>query len=127
MQRLRNIYLAFPYEADFVKRFKDELGTKLSGSIFQILQKEKDVQEEGKANEKFLDFDTLEYGTVQTYYSGLEAVIGMPSIKIKEAMKREHLKGPDYDRYFTAPNTNVETTSAIEWHFVANPHKMDIA
>lgn len=129
MQRLRNIYLAFPDEADFVKRFKDELGTKLSSSIFQMLQKEfheeKYVQNETKANEKFLDFDTLDYGQVQTYYSGLEAVIGMPSIKLKDAMEREHLEGPDNDRYFTAPNTNVETTSAIEWYFVSKPHELN--
>ncbi|GFH52597.1 hypothetical protein CTEN210_09073 [Chaetoceros tenuissimus] len=129
MQRLRNIYLAFPDEANFAERFKIELGTKLSRTIFQMLQKEfdpqEDVQDESKTNEKFLDFDTLEYGSVQTYYSGLEAVIGMPSIKLKEAMKREHLEGLDHGRYFTAPNTNVETTSAIEWNFVVNPHELD--
>ena len=62
----------------------------------------------------------LEFGSVDTYYSGLEALLGPPAMDPADAMRREFCEGPDADNIFTTSN-GITTTSRAEYEFVAQP------
>lgn len=64
---------------------------------------------------------TLSFGGMDTFFGGLEKLLGSPSSNLVEAMKREHCGMLDSELWFTTPNYSVETTSQIEWYFVADP------
>ena len=63
----------------------------------------------------------LEYGSLNTFYSGLEGLVGSPSSKVTKAMEREHTAASDSHREFTTSNYDLRTTSGVEWAFVATP------
>ena len=64
----------------------------------------------------------LEYSDLSTFFGGLEAKIGAPDPKIREAMAAEHTAaGGDRHEEFTTGNYELRTTSATEWAFVATP------
>ena len=62
----------------------------------------------------------LEFGSVDTYYSGLEALLGPPAMDPADAMRREFCEGADADNVFTTSN-GITTTSREEYEFVAHP------
>ena len=64
---------------------------------------------------------TLAYGGLDTFFGGLERLLGPPSAQLKEAMRREHCLSADSHSHFYSPNYGVNTTSEIEWHFVDDP------
>ena len=63
----------------------------------------------------------LSFGSLETYYGGLEALIGPPNPKLAAALKAEHCDAADSSEAFTTPNYSVTTTSATEYYFVADP------
>ena len=64
---------------------------------------------------------TLAYGGMDTFFGGLERLLGPPSPNLQEAMRREHCASADSKEYFTSANYGVTTTSQIEWLFVVEP------
>ena len=71
---------------------------------------------------KFAGSIELEYSGLDTFFGGLEGVVGPPDPKVLEGMRREHLQGPGTESTdpFTTPNYGVETTSEVEWSYVAD-------
>ena len=71
---------------------------------------------------KFVGAIELEYSGLDTFFGGLEGVVGPPDPKVLEGMRREHEQGPGTEATdpFTTPNYGVETTSQVEWSYVAD-------
>jgi hypothetical protein len=63
----------------------------------------------------------LAYGDLNTFFGGLEAVVGAPLPRVRETMATEHTQQPDSRLEFTTKNYVVTTTSETEWKFVAEP------
>ena len=63
----------------------------------------------------------LAYSDMNTFFGGLEAIVGAPLPRVREAMAAEHTQQCDSDLEFTAENYGTTTTSAKEWAFVAEP------
>ena len=77
----------------------------------------------GEMQDKFSQ-DTkgiLEYGSLNSFYGGLEAKIGSPSPKVMEMMAEEHTARGYSTRTFTTINYDVATSSAVEWQFTTTP------
>ena len=68
---------------------------------------------------------TLAYGGLDTFFGGLERLLGPPSAQLAEAMRREHCASEDSKEIFLSDNYGVRTTSNIEWEFVRNPEGED--
>lgn len=64
---------------------------------------------------------TLAYGGMDTFFGGLERLLGPPSPNLLDAMQREHCASADSKEYFTSANYGVTTTSQVEWFFVVDP------
>ena len=64
---------------------------------------------------------TLSYGDLSTFFGGLEAKVGTPEARIRDAMEREHTAEKDAQAPFTTPNYALTTTPEQEWRFVAEP------
>ena len=60
-------------------------------------------------------------GGLETFFGGLEGLIGTPNPKLKESMEREHTSSSDSLTEFYASNYGTATTSALEWLFVVDP------
>ena len=63
----------------------------------------------------------LAYGGIDTFFNGLEGLIGPPSPQLSEAMAREHCASVDSVAQFTTGNYGVTTTSEREYWFVVDP------
>ena len=71
---------------------------------------------------KFAGAVALSYSGLDTFFGGLEGIVGSPNPKVLDGMRDDHLKGPGTESsdVFTTSNYGVETQSRIEWHFVAS-------
>ena len=69
------------------------------------------------------DAFTLQFGSLNTFFGGLEAKIGPPNRNIGQAMERDHLHSEDSSDEFTTSNYMMTTTPQIEWWFVAAPDR----
>ena len=69
---------------------------------------------------KFAGALELSYSGLDTFFGGLEGIVGSPNPKIKEGMEHEHTRGPSTESkdWFTTGNYSVTTTSEVEWAFV---------
>ena len=63
----------------------------------------------------------LEYGSLNVFFGGLEALVGSPNPHILETMSEEHTGRVDSTREFTTSNYGLRTNSMTEWAFVATP------
>ena len=63
----------------------------------------------------------LHYAGLNTFFGGLEGVIGLPSPDVKATMKAEHTASADSKVDFETTNYYVTTTSETEWKFVVEP------
>ena len=63
----------------------------------------------------------MTFGGLDTYFAGLEGLVGPPSANILSAMSQEHCCGPDAKAVFETKNYEIETTSEVEWWFVHDP------
>jgi len=66
--------------------------------------------------------ETLVYGPINLFFSGLEGLVGAPHPMVQHGMKSEHCTAVDSDEEFVTSNYKTRTTSKIEWHFVAEPN-----
>ena len=66
---------------------------------------------------------TLHYESLDSYFLGLDAYVGLPNPNLLVAMEREHCFAPDSEYEFTTPNYGITTKSLIEWWFVFDPEK----
>ena len=64
---------------------------------------------------------TMSYGGLDTFFGGLEGLIGAPNPKLRESMKRDHCDSIDSQAEFHAGNYGTTTTSEIEYYFVVDP------
>ena len=71
---------------------------------------------------KFAGAVALSYSTLDTFFGGLEGIVGSPNPKVLEGIRNDHLKGPGTESsdVFTTSNYGVETQTRIEWHFVVS-------
>ena len=72
---------------------------------------------------KFAGAIELSYSGLDTFFGGLEGIVGSPSPKVFEGMENDHLHGPGSESHdtFVTGNYGVETCSKVEWQFVAEP------
>ena len=63
----------------------------------------------------------LEYGSLSTFFGGLEGLVGTPSHSVMSTMGEEHTARPDSKLEILTSNYGLRTTSIIEWGFVATP------
>ena len=63
---------------------------------------------------------TLAYGALSTFFGGLEAILGAPSMQVLQGMEREHCGMDDADAWFKTSN-GMHTTSRVEFEFVTRP------
>ena len=64
----------------------------------------------------------MSFGSLESFFGGLEALIGPPTLvngSVMNSMELEH-NGDDANTDFTSSN-GVTSTSSLEWQFVANP------
>jgi Ran GTPase-activating protein (RanGAP) involved in mRNA processing and transport len=61
------------------------------------------------------------FASLEEFYQGPEALLGMPNPRVFEGMKTEHCNRLNASRTFTAPNYNVETFPKQEWEIVVSP------
>jgi len=120
---------------EFVKGLKSReqvaqlLGTRafLATVVDMVWNEVRTLQSVGAATSKNLESKfagavALSYSTLDTFFGGLEGIVGSPNPKVLEGIRNDHLKGPGTESsdVFTTSNYGVETQSRIEWHFVAS-------
>ena len=69
---------------------------------------------------KFAGSVEMSYSGLDTFFAGLEGVVGAPDPNLREAMENEHTQGHESTKEFTTGNYGVTTTSAKEWAFVVD-------
>ena len=71
---------------------------------------------------KFAGALELTYSGLDTFFGGLEGIVGSPNPKVLEGMEHEHTRGPSTESkdWFITGNYHVRTTSEIEWAFVVD-------
>eukprot|EP00966_Prymnesium_polylepis_P181175 4196501-Prymnesium_polylepis.2 len=69
---------------------------------------------------KFAGAVELSYSGLDTFFGGLEGVVGSPNPKLFEAMAAEHTNGPGTESsdQFVTNNYGVQTCSKAEWLYV---------
>ena len=66
---------------------------------------------------------TLQLGTIDQFYGGLEGIVGIPNPHFDQGMEYDHCGKDDSARPFEMPNHKAQTTSTVEWRFVHDPEK----
>ena len=92
---------------------------------FQELQQAEAVTA-GEMHDKFALDDRsfeLQLGGLDTFYGGLEGIVGPPKPQVDLGMQQDHLEMQDSFIPFDMPNRKMTTTSATEWRFVASPEE----
>ena len=99
----------------------------LDGIISRLWVEVKTLQQAGAATatelqSKFAGAIELQYAGLDTFFGGLEGLIGAPNPKLEEGMAEEHLSGPATESIdtFVTGNYGVETCSKVEWLFVVD-------
>lgn len=72
---------------------------------------------------KFQMESELKYGTLDDFYAGLEAAVGLPNTDLEDAIKREHAEREDSHELFETTNYGMRTSSEIEHYFVVDPER----
>ena len=80
----------------------------------------------GELASKFAGSIEMSYSGLEMFFSGLERVVGAPDPQLLDAMRREHMEGPDAHA-FTTGNYGVTTTSPVEYAFVVDEAMPDAA
>ena len=69
---------------------------------------------------------TMSFGGMDSFFGGLEGLVGPPLPQLHEAMRREHCMSADSHLQFRSLNYGVQTTSNIEWLFVSSPDEASL-
>jgi hypothetical protein len=75
---------------------------------------------------KFAGGMQLSFSGLDTFFGGLESLVGAPAPKVREAMQAEHTDRVDSDAPFESDNYGVKTSSKEEWWFVVEPSKQKL-
>ena len=70
---------------------------------------------------KFAGALEMSYAGLDTFFDGLEGVVGGPAPKLLGAMREEHCNRADSNQEFVTDNYGVRTTSKTEFLFVYDP------
>lgn len=70
---------------------------------------------------KFAGAIELSYSGLDTFFGGLEGLVGPPKADVMSGMIQDHTKGIDCNEFFVTGNYGVKTTSETEWLFVVDP------
>ena len=109
-----------------IHEFVPQLREALSCSLKKLRSSKIDPKDEHELmNSKFVLDGAFEgrFATLDDFYRGPEALIGVPNPRIALGMNAEHCQRSNADVYFTADNYNVTTSPRIEWEFVNRPKK----
>ena len=100
-------------------------GPMVEAMIDLVWQKVETLQSAGAATNseiqsKFVGAIELSYSGLDTFFGGLEGVIGAPSPKLLEAMAADHTigHGTESTDEFETSNYGIRTTSKVEWMLV---------
>ena len=76
----------------------------------------------GELHGKFVEAGgfEIEFGTLATFFGGLESVVGSPSPRVRAEMEAEHCARADSAAPFIVDNYLITTCSRIEWCFVVD-------
>lgn len=107
-----------------------DVGGRLVASIAESLWNAMGPLRDGGAltaeslHEKFVQKENsyeLEYGTLESFFGGLERMLGPPNTNLMSAMTREHTQSANSEKPFSASNYHTETCPLYEWWFVTDP------
>ena len=72
---------------------------------------------------KFAGSIELSYDGLDSFFGGLEGVVGPPNPKLLKAMTAEHMEGQGAESTdeFVTGNYGIRTSSKVEWLFVCDP------
>ena len=76
---------------DLLRSVGGELASDVRDGITELLRQDEHTAKEW--NDKWVaskDCFTIDYGSLDTYYGGLEALIGLPDVRIHQTMLEEH-------------------------------------
>ena len=111
-KRLRKLLRA---DGDLIKQLADDLYAGL------LAFSKQEAATGLELHEKFVSVPAnqeLKYGSLNTFFEGLDGVVGPPMPNLYQAMAAEHCDAHDSDEKFTTNNYGITTTSRIEWSFV---------
>ena len=99
----------------------------MDGIIDRVWAEVQSLQKAGAATSadiqsKFAGAIEMSYSGLDTFFGGLEGVIGPPNPKLFDGMAGDHCNGRDSessDESITG-NYGIRTTSRAEWHFVVD-------
>ena len=100
----------------------EKLSRCLADALAQLQQQETATAEE--LQDKFMldgNAFTLQLGGIETFYGGLEGIVGAPETHVEAGMVSDHCRQADSSEPWGMPNYKTTTTSKVEWLFVANP------
>ena len=86
-----------------------ELATAICDASEELVTSKSNVRRERPPNDRFQQgpYLKLSYGSIGTFYGGLEAKLGAPDPSVAQAIRREHLEKDDSNNQFTAPNYGI--------------------
>lgn len=68
---------------------------------------------------KFAGAIELSYQGLDSFFHGLEGIIGPPDPRLRHGMTNEHMSGTESDDEFTTANYGVTTTSKVRGAVIA--------
>jgi hypothetical protein len=105
-----------------------KFSAELPGILKKALSKLREGQSTGSAAERHMNSKFVMEGayvgcfaTLNDFYKGPEALIGVPNPRIFEGAEKEHTLRQNAWVKFRTSNYGLETCSAIEWYFVVDP------
>ena len=121
-------------DAEAAEEYAQEVSARLSAALPGLLQaglrrlRSAAMSAQGPAartwaNAKFVA-DGLTVGrfaTLEDFYKGPEALIGVPNPRIEEGMRKEHCERDNAETEFRSTNYNIVTCPRLEWEMVVTP------
>jgi hypothetical protein len=115
-----------------IDRAVDEAAAKLKQKMKDGLDQLKHQMQDGEVDAKKMNVKfaadsgsfEYEYGGMDVYHGGLEALIGNPNVNVEETVEWEHMRSGYAG--LSATSDGQEYTPAGEWDYVCNkPHRSD--
>ena len=100
-----------------------ELAKVIFNGMESLRQGEDAAKSAEAANSKFAaSSDAIKgaFGNLEVYTKGLDEFVGLPELRVLEAMEREHCEADGCEEPFKTSNYHIETTSKKEWKIVVD-------
>jgi hypothetical protein len=117
VERLRSENLVERFAQTLVPKLRE---LKAGATVAEMLAQHSKFLQEGGGMEYL-------YDDLSAFSSGLEALIGPAEVHVLMAMEREHTQASDSQEQFVTPDYGITTSPRIEWSFVAEPERDDLA